>query len=128
MRGMSKSLLIAVAVLAIVVVALVAYYALTPTTPKAPYKITIYTGGTGGIYYPIGVKLADLLNKYAGDKITATAVSSGASVTNMRALGAGDANMALTQNDVAYYAYHGLFMFNGTKISNVRGWPRFTLK
>ncbi|MEO3993213.1 MAG: TAXI family TRAP transporter solute-binding subunit [Desulfurococcaceae archaeon TW002] len=83
MKGVSRTL-IAVAGVVIVVLAIVlAYYALTPPTP---YKITIYTGG---IYYPLGVKLADLLNNYTGNKITASASSSGASVANARALEAG---------------------------------------
>ena len=114
----SRTLLVAAIVVIVVVVGVLAYYALTP---KAPYKITIYTGGTGGVYYPLGVKLADLLNKYAGDKITASASSSGASVANARALGSGDANLIFIQNDIAYYAYNGLYMFSGGKIEKIRG-------
>ncbi len=118
MKGVSKTL-VAVAVVVIVVLAVVlAYYVLTP---PAPYKITIYTGGTGGVYYPLGVKLADLLNKYAGDKITASASSSGASVANARALGTGDANLIFIQNDIAYYAFNGLYMFSEGRIEKIRG-------
>lgn len=118
MKGVSKTLIAVVGVVVVVIAALLAYYALTPS---APYKITIYTGGTGGVYYPLGVKLADLLNKYAGDRITASASSSGASVANARALGAGDTNLIFIQNDIAYYAYNGLYMFSGGKIDKIRG-------
>jgi TRAP transporter TAXI family solute receptor len=114
----SKTLLVALAVIVVIVVGVAAYYILTP--PKAPYKLVIYTGGTGGVYYPIGVKLADMLNKYAGDRISASASSSGASVANARALGTGDANLVFIQNDIAYYAYKGLYMFNGSKIDKIR--------
>ncbi len=115
----SKTLLVAVlAVVVLVVVGVVSYYLLMP--PRAPYKLVIYTGGTGGVYYPLGVKLADMLNKYASDRITASASSSGASVANARALGTGDANLVFIQNDVAYYAYHGLYMFEGSKIDKIR--------
>lgn len=115
----SKTLLVAVlAVVVLVVVGVAAYYLLMP--PRAPYKLVIYTGGTGGVYYPLGVKLADMLNKYASDRITASASSSGASVANARALGTGDANLVFIQNDVAYYAYHGLYMFEGSKIDKIR--------
>ncbi|MEM0014668.1 MAG: TAXI family TRAP transporter solute-binding subunit [Zestosphaera sp.] len=118
MKGVSKTLIVAIAVVVLMVVGLLAYYAFMP---KAPYKVTIYTGGTGGVYYPIGVKLADLLNKYAGDKITASASSSGASVANARALGTGDANLVFIQNDIAYYALNGLYMFEGSKVDKIRG-------
>ncbi|MEM1604400.1 MAG: TAXI family TRAP transporter solute-binding subunit [Zestosphaera sp.] len=118
MKGVSKTVIAVAGIIIVVLAAILAYYALTP---PAPYKITIYTGGTGGVYYPLGVKLADLLNKHAGDKITASASSSGASVANARALGAGDANLIFIQNDIAYYAYNGLYMFSEGKIEKIRG-------
>ncbi len=118
MKGISKTMIAIVAVVVVILAVILGYYALTP---PAPYKITIYTGGTGGVYYPLGVKLADLLNKYAGDKITASASSSGASVANARALGTGDANLVFIQNDIAYYAYNGLYMFSEGKIGKIRG-------
>jgi len=80
--------------------------------------ITIYTGGTSGVYYPLGSKYAELLNK-AG--IKAKAVTSGASVSNAKAIGDGNAQAAIMQNDVAYYAYNGLYMFQGNPIKNLRG-------
>ncbi len=118
MRGVSKVLIVALIAIVLVVVGLVAYYV---SLPKAPYSVTIYTGGTGGVYYPLGVKLADLLNKYAGDKIKASASSSGASVANARALGTGDANLVFIQNDIAYYALNGLYMFEGSGVAKIRG-------
>ncbi|MEM2444913.1 MAG: TAXI family TRAP transporter solute-binding subunit, partial [Sulfolobales archaeon] len=94
----------------------------TPTTsPVTPYKIRIFTGGTGGVYYPLGTAIAEFMNKYSGGVISATGVTSGASVSNARALGAKDAEFALIQNDVAYYAFKGIYMFNGTPITNIRG-------
>jgi TRAP transporter solute receptor, TAXI family len=92
----------------------------TPTRPAGPYRLIIFTGGTGGTYFPVGSKLAEMLNKYAGDIITAEARTSGASVANANALAQGDANMAFIQNDVAYYAYNGLYMFENRKI-DMRG-------
>jgi TRAP transporter TAXI family solute receptor len=80
--------------------------------------ITIYTGGTSGVYYPLGSKYAELLNK-AG--IKAKAVTSGASVSNAKAIGDGNAQAAIMQNDVAYYAYNGLYMFKGNPIKKLRG-------
>ncbi|MDM7275333.1 MAG: TAXI family TRAP transporter solute-binding subunit [Thermoprotei archaeon] len=94
----------------------------TPTpTPVPPYSIKIFTGGTGGVYYPLGVKLADMLNKYSGGRIAASAATSGASVANAKALAVGDANLVFIQNDIAYYAYKGIYMFEGSKVEVIRG-------
>ncbi len=109
-----------VGIVVIVIVAGVAAYTLWPR-PAAPYALNIWTGGTGGVYYPIGVKLSELLNKYAPAVVTASVSTSGASVANMRALAAGDANLIFVQNDIAYYGYKGIYMFEGSKIDVVRG-------
>ncbi len=93
----------------------------SPTTPAKKYVIKIYTGGTGGTYYPLGTKLAELINKYSNGLIEASAVTSGASVANAQALAAGDAQVIFIQNDIAYYAYNGLYMFKDNKVSNIRG-------
>ncbi len=53
--------------------------------------------------------------------IPAKAVTSGASVANAKAIGDGNAQAAILQNDVAYYAYNGLYMFEGQAIKNIRG-------
>ncbi|RLG75934.1 MAG: C4-dicarboxylate ABC transporter substrate-binding protein, partial [Thermoprotei archaeon] len=61
--------------------------------PTVKTELTVFTGGTGGVYFPLGSKYAELLNKYAGDVITASARTSGASVANARALAEGKANV-----------------------------------
>ncbi|MFN4045861.1 MAG: TAXI family TRAP transporter solute-binding subunit, partial [Acidilobaceae archaeon] len=66
-------------------------------------------------------KLADMLNKYSDGRITASAATSGASVANAKALSAGDANLVFIQNDIAYYAYKGIYMFEGAKVDVIRG-------
>lgn len=53
---------------------------------KTSEEITIYTGGTSGVYFPLGSKYAEILNK---NGIKAKAVTSGASVTNAKAIGEG---------------------------------------
>ena len=94
----------------------------SPTTPPpSPYELKIFTGGTGGVYYPLGTKLADMLNKYSAGRIKATASTSGASVANARALDAGDANLVFIQNDIAFYAYKGIYMFEGSRVEVIRG-------
>jgi len=74
-------------------------------------KVTIFTGGTAGVYFPLGSKYAELLNKYS-DGIDATAVTSGASVTNAKAIGTDECQAALLQNDVSFYASKGTNMFD----------------
>lgn len=87
--------------------------------PGSATEITIYTGGTGGTYFPLGSRYAELLNEFSDD-IEARAVTSGASVTNCRALGTGECQAALAQNDVAYYASQGINMFD-EPIVNILG-------
>lgn len=94
--------------------------ATTPTAPKPKYRLMIFTGGTGGVYFPVGSKLAEMLNKHAADAVAAEARTSGASVANANALAQGDANIAFIQNDIAYYAYNGLYMFDKNKV-DMRG-------
>jgi TRAP transporter TAXI family solute receptor len=74
-------------------------------------EVIIYTGGTGGTYFPLGSKYAELLNQFS-DNIDASAVTSGASVTNCKAIGTGECQAGLAQNDVSYYARKGVNMFD----------------
>ncbi|MEM4831620.1 MAG: TAXI family TRAP transporter solute-binding subunit [Sulfolobales archaeon] len=106
-------------VIVLLVVGIAAYMLWKPEAK--PYTLNIWTGGTGGVYYPLGVKLAEMLNKYAGNVVLASVSTSGASVANMRALGAGDAQLVFVQNDIAYYAYRGIYMFEGSRVEVVRG-------
>jgi len=74
-------------------------------------KVTVFTGGTGGTYFPLGSKYAQLLNQFS-ENIDASAATSGASVTNCKAIGTGECQAALVQNDVSYYARMGINMFD----------------
>ncbi|MEM0487392.1 MAG: TAXI family TRAP transporter solute-binding subunit [Sulfolobales archaeon] len=106
-------------VIVLLVVGIAAYMLWRPEVK--PYTLNIWTGGTGGVYYPLGVKLSEMLNKYAGNVISSSVSTSGASVANMRALGAGDAQLVFVQNDIAYYAYKGIYMFEGSRVELARG-------
>ena len=89
----------------------------TQTTTQAQ-EITIYTGGTGGVYFALGYKYAEMLSK---NGVPATAFTIVASVANAKAIGDGTAQAGILQNDVAYYAYNGLYMFEGQAITDIRG-------
>lgn len=72
--------------------------------------LSLVTGGTAGVYYPLGGAMAEIWNtRVPGVRVASQ--SSGASVVNIQALAKGDAHLALVQNDVAFYAYNGREMF-----------------
>ncbi|NED99705.1 TAXI family TRAP transporter solute-binding subunit [Phytoactinopolyspora halotolerans] len=69
-------------------------------------SLSIATGTTSGLYYPIGGAMAEII-KDSVDGVNASAESTGASVENIRLLDAGDSDLAIAQGDVVYQAYHG---------------------
>ena len=81
--------------------------------------VNIATGGTAGTYYPIGGAIADIINKDVKD-VNASAQSTGASVANINMLSDKQVDLAIVQNDIAYYALNGTEMFE-KKIENMRG-------
>lgn len=115
---MKKKTLAVVIAVVVIIIAIAAGISLYQGAAPAIKEITIYTGGTGGVYFPLGSAYAEILTK---NGISAKAVTSGASVANAKAIGDGTAQAALIQNDVAYYAYHGLYMFKDSKVANIRG-------
>jgi TRAP transporter TAXI family solute receptor len=69
-------------------------------------RLSIATGGTGGVYYPIGGGLAALISKHLPG-VEATAEVTTASVDNMKLLHADKVALTLTQSDIALDAYQG---------------------
>jgi uncharacterized protein len=57
--------------------------------------LSIATGGTGGVFYPLGGGIANLLSKLTG--IQATAEVTGGSVDNLKLIGSGQSEIAFTQ-------------------------------
>ena len=87
---------------------------------EGKYEITIYTGsGPGSVYFAIGSMLAKITNKKS-NLIAAKAVTSGASVANCKAIGKGEAQVAIAQNDVTWYAWEGKYQFEGKPIKVLR--------
>ncbi|MDR5703691.1 MAG: TAXI family TRAP transporter solute-binding subunit [Armatimonadota bacterium] len=78
-------------------------------------RISIATGGTGGVYFVLGGGLARLISQHIPG-VQATAEVTSASVDNMRLIGAKRADLALTLNDTAYDAYKGQADFKGNPI------------
>ncbi|NWF92832.1 MAG: TAXI family TRAP transporter solute-binding subunit [Syntrophaceae bacterium] len=69
-------------------------------------RLSIATGGTGGVYYPLGGGMANILSKYI-PYVEATAEVTSASVDNCLLVGAGKADLALIMADVGWDAYQG---------------------
>jgi TRAP transporter TAXI family solute receptor len=69
-------------------------------------RLSIATGGTGGVYYPLGGGMANVLSKYI-PYAEATAEVTSASVDNCLLVGAGKADLALIMADTGWDAYQG---------------------
>jgi len=85
--------------------------------------VTIASGWVVGVYYPLAGAMSRIAYNAKDLNIRATVESSGASVANAQLIGAGDADFALLQNDIAYYAFSGttLAAFNGKPVKNMGG-------
>jgi TRAP transporter TAXI family solute receptor len=86
----------------------------------AQEQLSIATGGTGGVYYPMGGGLAEIINAHV-DGYSATAEVTGASVENMGLIATGDADVAIGLADTVYQAYSGTGRFEGQQLPMVRG-------
>ena len=78
-------------------------------------NLSIATGGTGGVYYPLGGGMAAVLSKYVPG-MQATAEVTGGSVANLQLIGTGKPYIALTQADAAIDAVRGQDKFTGKPI------------
>jgi uncharacterized protein len=85
--------------------------------------VTIASGWVVGVYYPLAGAMSRIVYNAKDLNLRATVESSGASVANAQLIGTGDADFALLQNDIAYYAYHGttLSAFQGQAVKNLGG-------
>jgi len=74
--------------------------------------IAIGTGPVTGVYYPTGVSICQLMNKYRKQSgIRCSVMSTAGSVYNINALEKGDIDFGITQNDIFQDAYNGKGIF-----------------
>ncbi len=78
-------------------------------------QLSIATGGTGGVYYPLGGGIAAVLSKYVAG-MNATAEVTGGSVDNLKLVASGKPYLALSMADVGQDAYRGEQKFSGNKV------------
>ena len=69
-------------------------------------QLSIATGGTGGVYYPLGGGFGNILGKEIPG-VTATAQVTGGSVANLQLIASGKADLCFTQVDAAWDAING---------------------
>src|SRR5260221_311408 len=78
-------------------------------------NISIATGGTGGVYYPLGGGMAAVLSKYVSG-LQATAEVTGGSVANLQLIGTGKPYIAMTMVDAGLDALKGQDKFSGKPV------------
>jgi uncharacterized protein len=78
-------------------------------------NIAIATGGTGGVYYPLGGGMANVLSKYVPG-MQATARVTGGSVDNLKLIGSQQSEVALVMVDAALDALKGEDKFKGQPV------------
>ena len=77
--------------------------------------ISIGTGGTGGVYYPLGGGMANVLSKYLPG-VQATAEVTGGSVDNLKLIGSQPGQIGLSMVDAALDAMDGKDKFSAGKV------------
>lgn len=78
-------------------------------------NISIGTGGTGGVYYPLGGGMAAVLSKHVPG-MQATAEVTGGSVANLQLINTGKPYIGLTMADATLDAYKGQDKFAGKPV------------
>src|SRR4051812_18102163 len=78
-------------------------------------NLSIATGGTGGVYYPLGGGMAAVLSKYVNG-MQATAEVTGGSVANLQLIGTGKPYLGMTMADATLDAYKGQDKFTGKPV------------
>jgi TRAP transporter TAXI family solute receptor len=89
--------------------------ALAFATVALAQNISIGTGGTGGVYYPMGGGLAAVLSKYVPG-MQATAEVTGGSVDNLKLIGTEKPYIGFTMADAGLDALKGEDKFKGNKV------------
>jgi len=82
--------------------------------------VSIASGWVVGVYFPLAGAISRIAHEKLPD-IKITVESSGASVANAKLIATGDADLAILQNDIAYYALNGTKPMFDKPVPNIRG-------
>ncbi len=108
----------------VVVTGLVSALALSASVAAQPRRhVTIAAGAVDGVYYPIAGAMSRITSDARGLSVRATVESSAGSVANVQLIRSGEADFALLQNDIAYYAFNGIALgaFAGKPVKGMAG-------
>src|SRR4051812_23591734 len=75
--------------------------------------MSIGTGGTGGVYFPLGGAVANVLSKSLPN-VQATAEVTGGSIDNLKLIATGQSELGFTMADAALDAMQGQDKFKGS--------------
>lgn len=90
------------------------------TAHSAKKFVTIASGWVTGVYYPLAGAISRIAHEKLQD-VKITVESSGASVANAKLIASGDADLAILQNDIAFYAFKGQKPMFEKQVQNIRG-------
>ena len=93
------------------IAALATGFAFAATAADKPVRLSIATGGTGGVYYPLGGAIAATLSKQLPN-VQATAEVTGGSIDNLKLIAGGRAEIGFTMADAGWEGYQGLGKFS----------------
>jgi TRAP transporter TAXI family solute receptor len=85
------------------------------TATAQAQNLSIASGGTGGVYYPLGGGMAAVISKYVPG-MQATAEVTGGSVANLQLISTGKPYIALSMTDAALDALKGEDKFKGKPV------------
>src|SRR5215211_2617814 len=108
MKTMKKT----IAILAMTISACLAFAGIAYAQQKT---MSIGTGGTGGVYYPLGGAVANVLSKNLPN-VQATAEVTGGSIDNLKLIGTGQSELGFTMADAALDALKGEDKFKSGKL------------
>jgi len=108
----------------VVVTGLVSALALSASVAAQPRRhVTIAAGAVDGVDYPIAGAMSRITSDARGLSVRATVESSAGSVANVQLIRSGEADFALLQNAIAYYAFNGIALgaFAGKPVKGMAG-------
>jgi TRAP transporter TAXI family solute receptor len=114
---MKKKLLAILLILAVVGL----WCGMQPSTVLAAKRfVSIASGWVTGVYYPLAGAISRIAHEKLDD-IKITVESSGASVANAKLIASGEADLAILQNDIAFYALKGVKPMFEAPVANIMG-------
>jgi uncharacterized protein len=86
-------------------------------------SVSMASGPVDGAYYPIAGAISRITSDARDVNFLVAVESSASSIANVHLLKSGEADFAVLQNDVAYYAFNGIKLdaFGGKPVKNMAG-------